>query len=167
MKKRLQREMHSTERADNYLFPAITICTLCALAISFWDFMVLQQSIYRLGLLNVIGLALFMPGIIIYLASRLTLGKFFSKRLNLIEDHKLVTHGVYKYVRHPSYTGSILFWLGVTLLLNSIFGFIVMLLSVILILIRIPFEEKMLINVFGHRYTDYIKRTKKLIPHVY
>jgi protein-S-isoprenylcysteine O-methyltransferase Ste14 len=159
--------MHSTERADNFLFPAITIGTLCALAISFWDFMVLQQSVYRFGWLNVIGLALFTPGIIIYLAARLTMGRFFSKRLNLIEGHKLVTHGVYKYVRHPSYTGSILFWLGLTLLFNSLLGFAAMLPLVILILIRIPFEEKMLINRFGLHYIEYVKRTKKLIPYVY
>jgi protein-S-isoprenylcysteine O-methyltransferase Ste14 len=101
------------------------------------------------------------------LASRLTLGRLFSKRLNLIEGHKLVTLDVYKYVRHPSYTGSILYFLGLTLLLNSILGFIVMLLLVILILIRIPFEERMLINAFGQHYIEYVKRTKKLIPYVY
>ena len=167
MKKRLHREMHSTERADNFLFPTITIGTLCALIISFWDFIMLQQSSYRFGWLNVVGLALFVPGIIIYSTSRLALGNFFSKRLNLIEGHKLVTHGIYKYVRHPSYTGSILFWLGFTLLFNSILGFAAMLPLVILILIRIPFEEKMLINRFGLQYIEYVKRTKKLIPYVY
>lgn len=167
MKKEFQREIHTTERADKFLFPAITIVTLCALTISFWDFIVLQQSAYKFGWLDVIGLALFGPGIIIYLAARLALKKFFSKRLNLIEGHKLVTHGVYKYVRHPSYTGSILLWLGFTLLLNSILGFIVMLPSVILVLIRITFEEKMLIRAFGQQYIDFMKRTKKLIPYVY
>ena len=95
------------------------------------------------------------------------MGRFFSKRLNLIEGHKLVTHGVYKYVRHPSYTGSILLWLGFTLLLNSILGFAAMLPLVILILIRIPFEEKMLINRFSLHYIEYVKRTKKLIPYIY
>ena len=79
----------------------------------------------------------------------------------------LVTHGVYTKVRHPSYTGSSLFWLGLALLLNSILGFIVMHLGVTLVLIRIPFEEKMLISRFGQQYIDYMKRTKKLIPHVY
>lgn len=167
MKKRLQREMHSKERADNFLFPAITIDTLCALTISFWDFMVFQQSVYRFGWLNVIGLTLFTLGIIFYLAARLTLGRYFSKRLNLIEGHKLVTHGVYKYVRHPSYTGSILLWLGFTLLLNSLLGFVAMLPLVILVLIRITFEENMLINTFGQQYIEYVKRTKKLIPYVY
>ncbi|MCW3975540.1 MAG: isoprenylcysteine carboxylmethyltransferase family protein [Candidatus Bathyarchaeota archaeon] len=167
MRKRLKREMHSTERADNFLFPTITIVTIGALILSFWDFIVLQQSVYRFGWLNIIGFAFFIPGIIIYLVARLTLGRFFSKRLNLIEGHKLKTHGIYKYVRHPSYIGSILFWLGLTLLLNSILGFLVMLPGVILVLIRIPFEEKMLINAFGQQYIDYMKRTKKLIPCVY
>jgi protein-S-isoprenylcysteine O-methyltransferase Ste14 len=167
MRKRLQREMHSTERADNFLFPIITIIIMGALILSFWDFVVLQQSVYRFGWLNIIGFTLFTPGIIIYLVARLTLGRFFSKRLNLIEGHKLKTHGVYKYVRHPSYIGSILFWLGLTLLLNSTLGFLITLPSIILVLIRIPFEEKMLINAFGQRYIDYMKRTKKLIPHVY
>jgi protein-S-isoprenylcysteine O-methyltransferase Ste14 len=167
MRKRLQREMHSTERADSFLFPIITIVTMSALILSFWDYIVLQQSVYRFEWLNIIGFALFTPGIIIYLVARLTLGRFFSKRLNLIEGHKLKTNGVYKYVRHPSYIGSILFFLGFTLLLNSILGFLVMFVGVILVLIRIPFEEKMLINAFGQQYIDYMKRTKKLIPYIY
>ena len=159
--------MHTTEKADKFLFPAITVVTYGALVISIWDLVVLQQSRYRFGWLNAIGLVLFVSGLVIYFAARLTLGRFFSRRLNLIEGHQLVTHGIYKYVRHPSYTGSILFWPGFTLLLNSVIGFIVMLLLIVLILIRLPFEEKMLLRAFGQQYVEYMKRTKKLIPFLY
>jgi len=167
MKKRLEREMHTSEKADRFIFPAISIVTYGALAICIWDFVVLKQGQYTIGWLTAIGFVMFVPGLAIYLAARLTLGQLFSKRLNLIEGHKLVTHGMYKYVRHPSYTGSILFWLGLTLLLNSTLGFIAMLLLVLLILIRIPFEEKMLARAFGQEYINYSKRTKKLIPFLY
>jgi len=167
MKRKLERELHTTEKADKFIFPAINVVTYGALAISIWDLVVLQHGQYSIGWVTIIGIVLFVSGLIIYLAARLTLGRLFSKRLNLIEGHKLVTYGIYKYVRHPSYTGSILFWLGFTLLLNSVLGFFVMLLLVLLILIRIPFEERMLIRAFCQQYIEYMKRTKKLIPFLY
>ena len=62
---------------------------------------------------------------------------------------------------------SILFFLGLPLLFNSVLGFVIVLPLIILLLIRIPIEENMLIKEFGEEYREYMKRTKKLIPSVY
>lgn len=70
------------------------------------------------------------------------MGRFFSERLRLLQTHELVTSGIYGHIRHPIYTGEMFILLGFALMLNSFFGFLVMLLFVPLILMRIPFEKK-------------------------
>lgn len=57
---------------------------------------------------------------VIYSPAQITLGRLYSQRLKLAERHELLTHEIYKYMRHPYYAGSILSWLGLTLLLNSV-----------------------------------------------
>ena len=161
------RQLFKTEKEDRILFAAINIVSLISLSITVWDIIVLQQGIFRFRWLSLVGLLLFSPGLIIYLVSRMTLDKQFTKPLMIVEGHKLITHGIYKHVRHPSYTGSILFFLGLPLLFNSLLGFLMVLPMIFLVLLRIPVEENMLIREFGEEYLEYIKRSKKLIPSVY
>jgi len=161
------RQLFRTEKEDRILYAIINIASLSSLAITAWDFIVLQQGVFRFQWLSIVGILLFSPGLIIYLVSRMTLRKQFTKTLMIVEGHRLITHGIYTHVRHPSYTGSILFFLGLPLLFNSVLGFVIMLPLIILLLIRIPIEENMLIKEFGEEYREYVKRTKKLIPSVY
>lgn len=144
--------------------PAINIVESVAVLVSIWGFIVYS---YRLSWFNIAGLISFVFGASLYVKARLTLGKLFSDRLRLLETHKLVTSGIYKHIRHPIYTGEMFLLLGFTLLLNSLLGFLIMLIFVPLILIRIPFEEGMLSEAYGQQYSDYVKRTKKLIPLLY
>lgn len=48
-----------------------------------------------------------------------TLGKFFTYQLSILSDHKLVTHGLYSYVRHPSYTAVPFVFTGVLLMVTA------------------------------------------------
>ena len=60
----------------------------------------------------VIGLILFVLGLIIRWISIIHLGRFFTVNVAIAEDHQLVTTGPYRYARHPSYTGTLLIFLG-------------------------------------------------------
>jgi len=161
------RQLFKTERDDRILYTTISIVSLGSLAVTAWDFIALQQGVYSLRWLSLVGFMLFIPGLVIYLAARMTLGRLFSKTLVIVEGHELITHGIYRHVRHPSYTGSILFFLGLPLLFNSVLGFAIVLPMILLVLLRIPIEENMLLREFGEDYREYMKRTKKLIPSVY
>jgi len=161
------RQLFKTERDDRILYTTISIVSLGSLAVTAWDFIVQQQGVYSLRWLNLVGFMLFIPGLVIYLAARITLGRLFSKTLVIVEGHELITHGIYRHVRHPSYTGSILFFLGLPLLFNSVLGFAIVLPMILLVLLRIPIEENMLLREFGEDYREYMKRTKRLIPSVY
>ena len=79
------------------------------------------------------------------------------------ESSALVTKGLYRYVRHPLYTFSLLFlWLTPTLTQNSI---VVFLGATIYVLIGTWFEERKLIKNFGHAYAEYQLITPMLIPY--
>lgn len=74
----------------------------------------------------------------------------------------LMTGGLYRYVRHPLYTFSLLLlWLSPTMTINSL---IVYLALTIYILIGIKFEERKLLREFGQAYADYRSSTPMLIP---
>jgi len=156
--------LQEAKKADRFLVPTINIVESVAILVCIWEFIV---NPYRFSWFNLVGLIAFVFGASIYLNARLTLGKFFSEKLRLLETHELVTSGIYGHIRHPIYFGGIFLLLGFTLMLNSLLGFLVMLLYVPLILIRIPFEEAMLKEAYGQRYSDYVKRTKKLVPLLY
>jgi protein-S-isoprenylcysteine O-methyltransferase Ste14 len=78
------------------------------------------------------------------------------------ESGALVIHGMYKVVRHPLYTFSLLFlWLTPTVSQNSLTVYIG---STLYILIGAFFEERKLLREFGEAYADYKKSTPMLIP---
>ncbi len=115
-----------------------------------------------------IGIAFLIVGGIIMIISRIQLGKYGTPVVHTGEDHKLVTKGLYKIVRHPMYFGAIFMMLAPYLAFRSIFVLIIMtIMNIFLMKLRIHIEEETLISTFGDEYRNYIKRTKKLIPLIY
>src|SRR5512137_2999258 len=93
-----------------------------------------------------------------------TLGKYFSPQLHLQADHQLVTTGPYTRTRHPLYTS--LFGICIAFALITANGLFVLLLILVIIGLtaRVPREEQMMIDEFGDRYRDYMKRTGRFLP---
>jgi protein-S-isoprenylcysteine O-methyltransferase Ste14 len=115
-----------------------------------------------------IGIALMILGIIIRQWAIATLGRFFALTVRITEDHKVVSNGPYRLVRHPSYTGLLLSFCGLALALES-WGALLVILLVYAIVIgyRMSVEEKLLEAQLGDDYRAYMKRTKRLIPYIY
>jgi protein-S-isoprenylcysteine O-methyltransferase Ste14 len=115
------------------------------------------------------------PGMVLILAGMLTrfrairtLGRAFTVNLAFQEDQKLVTHGLYKYIRHPSYSGSLLSFFGFALSLNNWISLAVVFIPVTTsFLYRISVEEKLLKQQPNLRYQEYASKTKRLIPKIY
>jgi protein-S-isoprenylcysteine O-methyltransferase Ste14 len=115
-----------------------------------------------------IGIIFLIIGGIIMIIRRIQLGKYGTPVVHTGEEHKLVTKGLYKIVRHPMYFGAIFMMLGPYLAFRSIFVLIgMMILYIFLLKMRIQFEEETLIGTFGQEYKNYIRGTKKLIPFIY
>jgi protein-S-isoprenylcysteine O-methyltransferase Ste14 len=157
--------MFKTIKKDWYFILASSLIFFLAVALSIWEFLVVQKANY--SIINVIGLILFLIGLFIRLNGKKTLGKYYSRGLRTLKDHKIVKQGFYKYIRHPIYLASIVYGLGIPLFFSSLYGFLIMLLLIPLIFYRIKIEEEMLLEEFGGEYREYIKQTKKLIPYIY
>nr|WP_319397665.1 isoprenylcysteine carboxylmethyltransferase family protein [uncultured Carboxylicivirga sp.] len=119
-------------------------------------------------LIPYIGLATIVLGIVLRFVSIYTLGKFFTVDVTIRHNHEIKKDGFYKIVRHPSYSGALLSFLGFGVSLNNWLSLLVIVVLVgSAFLYRIKIEEKALINHFGTDYLDYKKHTYRLIPWVY
>lgn len=115
-----------------------------------------------------IGLALIIVGVVLRIMIIRTLGQFFTVDVTIKQDHKLKKDGFYNYIRHPSYSASLITVIGFGISLNNYASLVlVTVLITIAFLIRINVEEKLLTAHFGDEYVDYKKNTKKLIPFIY
>ena len=84
------------------------------------------------------------------------------------ENHNLVTVGMYKYIRHPSYLGLILACFGLSLAMNSYLSVLVITIPIFLVILyRIKIEENILVEEFGQNYKNYMKNTKKIFPYIF
>lgn len=149
-----------------FLLPWIFVMTL-ALVVTIWEFNQGGASELKMTPLSILGILFITLGLPIVLVAHLTLWRFYSSTLIIRKDHKLIQHGIYKNIRHPIYSGTILAILAIPLFLSSLFGFATMALTIPLFLKRIKIEEKLLIDEFGAEYERYRETTKKLIPYFF
>lgn len=114
------------------------------------------------------GLIVIVLGMIFRFIAIWTLGRFFTVDVTIRENHKLKRDGLYNILRHPSYSGSVLSFIGFGLSLNNWLSLFIVSVSVTMAMLRrINVEEKLLTDQFGTEYKDYIKHTYRLIPWVY
>ena len=114
------------------------------------------------------GLSLLIVGILVRWTAIRTLGKYFTGTVLIKDDHRLVRSGLYKYLRHPAYTGTLLAHFGLGLSFSNWFtlGFsTIPFLAVALY--RMHVEEQALREAFGSEYVSYSRTSKRLIPGVY
>ena len=92
------------------------------------------------------------------------LDRQWSIALEIQEDHNLITTGPYRYVRHPMYLGIFIYTLGLMMISLDVLVILLFAFSIWVNYRRIPREEEMLIQEFGHEYLEYIKRSGRLLP---
>jgi protein-S-isoprenylcysteine O-methyltransferase Ste14 len=116
----------------------------------------------------VTGTIVFLSGLILRVAAFITLGLGFRPVVSSARNEAVVQRGVYRIIRHPSYTGMILIYAGISLCLLN---WVLLLISAAgfsaLYIWRVHLEEKVLVSRFGKEYSDYQKKTRKFIPYVY
>jgi len=115
-----------------------------------------------------LGLFLIISGVVIRIAAIRTLGNFFTVNLAIHNDHQLIKKGLYKFIRHPSYTGSLLSFVGLGVSFNNWLSLVVIFIPILIsFLYRIKVEEKLMLQQFGSEYINYQKNTKRIIPLIY
>ncbi len=107
-----------------------------------------------------------LAGLFIALWARAVLGRNWSGRVTLKEDHQLIQRGAYRVVRHPIYSGLLLMVLGTAILIGRVSGFFALLISFCGVWLKLRQEEALLTEHFPETYPQYKSRTKALIPFV-
>jgi len=117
--------------------------------------------------LSLVVVFLGITGLIIRYIAFTTLGRFFSRILREVENHTLITTGIYKYIRHPGYLSDFLIFIGTALAMSNLITIITISVTFsAAYTYRIHIEEKMLIEIFGEQYIEYQKTSKRLIPFI-
>lgn len=120
------------------------------------------------GVVGWAGLVLLVVGVAIRWRAIYTLGKFFTCTVLIREDHRLLRTGLYRHVRHPAYTGTLVAHLGLGLSFTNWYSLGLSLVPyAVAASYRISVEERALREAFGEEYESYASSTKRLIPKVY
>jgi protein-S-isoprenylcysteine O-methyltransferase Ste14 len=115
----------------------------------------------------IIGLVLFIIGIVIAVVGHVTLWKNYSSFLVIHKDHQLITHGIYRFIRNPIYLGTHMACIGLPVYAASLYGFLISLTLIPFSLTIYRLEEGLLAEEFQEKFGKYKKTTKRLIPLIY
>jgi protein-S-isoprenylcysteine O-methyltransferase Ste14 len=114
------------------------------------------------------GVVCLSAGLWLFHRSHRDLGTNWSVTLEIRENHRLVTGGIYRFVRHPMYTAFLLYGIGQALVVpNWLVGPSYLATMGLLVALRLPAEERMMLETFGDAYAAYMTDTKRLIPGVW
>jgi protein-S-isoprenylcysteine O-methyltransferase Ste14 len=114
-----------------------------------------------------LGVAFTLIGGTLRLAPVFILGHRFSGLVAIQPNHELVTAGLYRFIRHPSYLGLIVTSIGWALAFRSLAGVLLALCFIPPIVARIRSEEILLHSQFGAEYDAYRAKTSRMIPGIY
>jgi protein-S-isoprenylcysteine O-methyltransferase Ste14 len=114
------------------------------------------------------SLFVLIAGLVLRWTAVLSLGKSFSSNVAIHETQRVKKTGLYRWMRHPSYTGLLMCILAVGLHTRNWISFLVITVPcTAALLYRIHVEEIALREHFGREYVEYTEMTKRLIPGVY
>jgi protein-S-isoprenylcysteine O-methyltransferase Ste14 len=116
----------------------------------------------------VAGVICLVIGLWLFHRSHTDLGTNWSITLEVREEHRLITQGVYRWVRHPMYSALFLYAVGQALVIpNWVAGPVNLIAFSVLFALRVRAEERMMLEGFGDEYAAYSARTKRLVPGVW
>jgi len=127
----------------------------------------LRLTLLRGPMVPAAGLTVEVAGALLYMWSRRELGRNWSARISLQQDHVLVRSGPYARIRHPMYTALIGMAVGTAIVANelhAVFGVLTMAYAYVR---KIALEERWMQQEFGAAYDDYRRATWALIPPLY
>lgn len=116
----------------------------------------------------VLGTIVYAAALWLFHRSHKDLGRNWSITLEIRDQHRLVSNGIYGLIRHPMYSSFWLMALGQALLLpNWVAGLAGLVGFGVLYFLRVGHEERMMLETFGDEYRAYMARTKRIIPHLH
>jgi protein-S-isoprenylcysteine O-methyltransferase Ste14 len=113
----------------------------------------------------ILGVVTLCGALLLFYRSHADLGRNWSISLELRSEHRLVSSGIYRFIRHPMYSSFFLMAIAQLMLLPNWFAGATGLVGVAMLYgFRVRQEERMMVERFGAEYRDYMARTARLIP---
>ena len=154
------------DRGNRWVLAAFAVLGLLLGVVPAWTD---RHDLWTIGgpAIRWIGIVLFAAGGALRLWPVAVLGNRFSGLVAIQPGHTLVTTGIYRTIRNPSYLGLLLGSLGWSLGFRSVAGIVITALHLVPLVARMNAEERLLAANFGAEYEAYRARTWRLIPHLY
>jgi protein-S-isoprenylcysteine O-methyltransferase Ste14 len=112
-----------------------------------------------------LGILLIAASVFVFWRAHADLGLNWSPTLEIREKHTLVTRGIYSLIRHPMYASQLLWSLAQILLLrNWIVGFASLAVFFPFYFMRVPAEERLMLEQFGDQYRSYMQKVGAVFP---
>jgi protein-S-isoprenylcysteine O-methyltransferase Ste14 len=168
-RRRIPKTDRRITRAETGLFAGLSLAMFVLPAIysltNWLDFANYRLSPNAKARAGSIGAPILAAAVWLFWRSHRDLGTSWSPSLEIGAHQALVTEGVYRGVRHPMYASQMLWGLAQALLLhNWIAGVGGLLAYLPLYLVRVPREERMMLDNFGDAYRAYCARTGLIVP---
>lgn len=144
----------------------LNIITYSTLLLAFWiNTLKIPRFAKPDEIVSWCGLIIILFGLALRWCAILKLKKYFTVNVAILNDHQLLTSGLYRYIRHPAYLGVIIAYGGMGLALGSYLAMIVLVIPVTLAFLwRIRIEERILLAAFPESYRSYQRNSWRLIP---
>jgi protein-S-isoprenylcysteine O-methyltransferase Ste14 len=114
------------------------------------------------------GIALILLGLCIRWLAILSLKHQFTVDVSIRKNHRIIKVGIYRFVRHPAYSGSLISFFGLGLFFSNYLSLLIVAVPVSMAFLhRVHIEEEALIQAFGNEYLEYRASTKRFIPGIY
>lgn len=114
------------------------------------------------------GITLIICGLFVRWFAILSLKHQFTVDVSIRKNHRMVKEGIYRFVRHPAYAGSLLSFFGLGFCFSNYLSILIISVPICLAFLhRVRIEEEALIHAFGSEYLDYRASTKRFIPGIY
>ncbi len=115
-------------------------------------------------LVRSIGLFLLIGGFILSIQAQKALGANWMGTVGLRSYHSLITHGPYRYIRHPMYVGIAISQIGISLFSMNRWMAFACFFFTLSFMVRVPEEEQLLSNHFGRKFAKYREETGLFLP---
>jgi len=161
-KKHVEKNQQASKDRKSLLLFWLLIPTSITAAFMFSGY---ERILDTIQALSFAGVFIALTGLIIRCLAIKQLQDKFTVNVRLVDDHQLITTGLYGLVRHPAYLGLWLFAFGLGLAMNSWWSLSILVVAFsVAIYYRIFVEEQVLNQAFGKVYEDYSRYTPKLFP---
>lgn len=154
-----ERSLHTVESIGMGLLPGVYGLT------SWLDFADYNWAPATQAIVGSMGTVFLGAAIWLFWRSHRDLGANWSPFLEIGDQQRLITHGVYRAIRHPMYASQLLYGVAQALLLhNWIAGCAGLVVFLLLYLVIVPREERMMLAHFGDEYRAYCEQTGRIVP---